>query len=70
MQYAWIEKGYMVYLEKGEKKIPSLIRFCAANVICNAQLTKLGASQSIEINANGTEKKNISGRKIIIGFVY
>ena len=70
MQYPWIEKGYMVYLEKREKKITSLIRFFVVNVICNAQLASLGALQSIKINAYGTEKKNISSRKIIMGFVH
>ena len=70
MQYARLEKGYMVYLNKGEKIISIFIRFCAANVFCNAQLTRIGTLQSREISANGTKKKNISGRKIVMGRVH
>jgi len=33
MQYAWIGKGYMVYLEKGEKRIP---RFDSAQQMLSA----------------------------------
>ena len=69
MQYARLEKGYMVYLNKGEKIISSLIRFCTANVFCNAQLTRTGDLQSIEISALAL-KKNISGKKKVMGRVH
>ena len=70
MQYPMIEKAYMVYLKKWEKIISSLIRFCAVNIFCNAQLTRIGALQSIEISVYGTEKKNISDRMIVMGLVH
>ena len=57
MQYERIEKGYIVYLEKGEKMIKTLTRFCEANDIFNAQLSGIGAVRSIEIGAYDTEKK-------------
>ena len=57
MQYEQIEKGYMAYVEKGEKMMSTLTRFCAANDILSAQLSGIGAVKSIEIGAYDTEKK-------------
>ena len=57
MQYEQIEKGYMAYVEKGEKMMSTLTRFCAANDILSAQLSGIGAVKSIDIGAYDTEKK-------------
>ena len=57
MQYERIEKGYMAYVEIGEKMMSTLTRFCAENDILSAQLSGIGAVKSIEIGAYDTEKK-------------
>lgn len=57
MQYEQIEKGYMASVEKEEKMMSTLTHFCTANDILSAQLSRIGAVQSIEIGAYDTEKK-------------
>ena len=64
MQYEQIEKGYMAYVEKGEKMMSTLTRFCAANDILSAQLSGIGAVKSIDIGAYDTEKKEYVRHKI------
>ena len=62
MQYGRIEKGYMAYVDKEEKMMSILTRFCAANDILSAQLSGIGAVKSIDIGAYDIEKKkNTSG---------
>ena len=57
MQYERIEKGYMAYVEKEEKMMSTLTRFCISNEIFSAQLSGIGAVKSIDIGAYDTEKK-------------
>ena len=64
MQYEQIEKGYMAYVEKGEKMMSTLTRFCAVNDILSAQLSGIGAVKSIDIDAYDTEKKEYVRHKL------
>ena len=57
MHYERIEKGYMAYVEKEEKMMSILTRFCISNEIFSAQLSRIGAVKSIDIGAYDTEKK-------------
>ena len=57
MLYERIEKGYMAYVEKEEKMMSTLTRFCISNEIFSAQLSGIGAVKSIDIGAYDTEKK-------------
>ena len=64
MQYERIEKGYMAYVEKEEKMMSTLTRFCISNEIFSAQLFGIGAVKSIDIGAYDTEKKEYVRHKL------
>ena len=51
MQYSAIDHDYMVYVEKNEKIMDTLTKFCKEKEILNAQLSGIGAVKAIELGA-------------------
>lgn len=57
MQYKQVEKDYFIYVEKNEKIMETIIRFCVEKEIKNARLSGIGAVRETEIGAYDTVGK-------------
>ena len=57
MQYKQVGKDYFIYIEKNEKVMDTLTRFCIDKGISNAKLSGIGAVKETEIGAYDTIKK-------------
>ncbi len=51
MQYKQVEKDYFIYIEKNEKVMDTITRFCKEQGIKNAKLSGIGALKETEIGA-------------------
>jgi hypothetical protein len=57
MQYKQVDKDYFIYIEKNEKVMDTLIRFCKDQAITNEKLSGIGAVKQSEIGAYDTVGK-------------
>ena len=57
MQYKKVGKDHFIYIEKNEKVMDTLTRFCIDKGISNAKLSGIGAVKETEIGAYDTIKK-------------
>ena len=57
MQYKQEGKDHFIYIEKNEKVMDTLTRFCIDKGISNAKLSGIGAVKETEIGAYDTIKK-------------
>ena len=57
MQYKQVGKDHFIYIEKNEKVMETLTRFCIDKGISNAKLSGIGAVKETEIGAYDTIKK-------------
>ena len=57
MQYKQVGKDHFIYIEKNEKVMDTLTRFCVDKGISNAKLSGIGAVKETEIGAYDTIKK-------------
>ena len=57
MQYKQINKDYFIYIEKNEKIMDTLTRFCIEEDISNAKISGIGAVKNTEIGAYDIELK-------------
>ena len=57
MQYKQVGKDHFIYIEKNEKVMDTLTRFCIDKGISNAKLSGIGAVKDTEIGAYDTIKK-------------
>ena len=57
MQYEKDKQDYFIYIEKEEKVMHSLTKFCLDNNIQNGKISGIGAVQMTEIGAYDIEKK-------------
>ena len=57
MQYKQVDKDYFIYIEKNEKVMDTLIRFCKDQAITNGKISGIGAVKEIEIGAYDTVGK-------------
>ena len=57
MQYKQVGKDHFIYIEKNEKVMDTLTRFCIDQGISNAKLSGIGAVKETEIGAYDTVKK-------------
>ena len=57
MQYKKVGKDHFIYIEKNEKVMDTLTRFCIDKSISNAKLSGIGAVKETEIGAYDTIKK-------------
>tara|TARA_B110000014_G_C20008474_1_gene522814 strand:- start:490 stop:924 length:435 start_codon:yes stop_codon:yes gene_type:complete len=57
MQYKKVEKDYFIYVEKNEKVMDTITRFCMDKDIRNAKLSGIGAVKETEIGAYDTVAK-------------
>ena len=51
MQYKQVGKDHFIYIEKNEKVMDTLTRFCIDKGISNAKLSGIGAVKETEIGA-------------------
>ncbi len=63
MQYKRLENDYFIYIEKNEKVMETLTRFCIDQGIENAKLSGIGAVKETEIGAYDTLAKKYIRRK-------
>ena len=54
MQYKQVDKDYFIYIEKNEKVMDTLTRFCKDQTISNGKISGIGAVKEIEIGAYDT----------------
>tara|TARA_Y100000815_G_scaffold2609_1_gene2485 strand:+ start:281 stop:712 length:432 start_codon:yes stop_codon:yes gene_type:complete len=54
MQYKQLDEDYFIYIEKNEKVMDTLIRFCKDQAITNGKISGIGAVKEIEIGAYDT----------------
>ena len=54
MQYKQVDKDYFIYIEKNEKVMDTLIRFCKDQAITNGKISGIGAVKEIEIGSYDT----------------
>ena len=54
MQYKQVDKDYFIYIEKNEKVMDTLTRFCKDQAITNAKISGIGAVKQSEIGAYDT----------------
>ena len=54
MQYKQVDKDYFIYIEKNEKVMDTLTRFCKKQSITNAKISGIGAVKQSEIGAYDT----------------
>ena len=54
MQYKQVDKDYFIYIEKNEKVMDTLTRFCRDQAITNGKISGIGAVKEIEIGAYDT----------------
>tara|TARA_B110000014_G_C19984147_1_gene509618 strand:- start:244 stop:675 length:432 start_codon:yes stop_codon:yes gene_type:complete len=57
MQYKHVDKDYFIYIEKNEKVMDTLTRFCKKEGISNARISGIGAIMESEIGAYDTVGK-------------
>tara|TARA_Y100001970_G_scaffold75887_1_gene96218 strand:+ start:663 stop:1094 length:432 start_codon:yes stop_codon:yes gene_type:complete len=57
MQYKQVDKDYFLYIEKNEKVMDTITRFCQENSIENAKISGIGAVKDTEIGAYDTVAK-------------
>ena len=57
MQYKQVDKDYFIYIEKNEKVMDTLTRFCKDQDITNAKISGIGAVKQSEIGAYDTVGK-------------
>ena len=57
MQYKQVGKDHFIYIEKNEKVMDTLTRFCIDKGISNAKVSGIGAVKETEIGAYDTIKK-------------
>ena len=57
MQYKQVDKDYFIYIEKNEKVMDTLTRFCRDQAITNAKISGIGAVKQSEIGAYDTVGK-------------
>ena len=57
MQYKQVDKDYFIYIEKNEKVMDTLTRFCMDQDITNAKISGIGAVKQSEIGAYDTVGK-------------
>ncbi|MEC7735822.1 MAG: PPC domain-containing DNA-binding protein [Candidatus Neomarinimicrobiota bacterium] len=57
MQYKQVDKDYFIYIEKNEKVMDTLTRFCMDQAITNAKISGIGAVKQSEIGAYDTVGK-------------
>ena len=57
MQYKQVEKDYFIYVEKNEKIMDTLTKFCIDQGISNAKVSGIGAVHLTEIGAYDTIAK-------------
>lgn len=57
MQYKQVDKDYFIYIEKNEKVMDTLTRFCKDQAITNAKISGIGAVKQSEIGAYDTVGK-------------
>ena len=57
MQYKQVGKDHFIYIEKNEKVMDTLTRFCIDKGISNAKLSGIGAVKETDIGAYDTIKK-------------
>ena len=57
MQYKQVGKDHFIYIEKNEKVMDTLTRFCIDKGISNAKLSGIGAVKETKIGAYDTIKK-------------
>ena len=57
MQYKQVGKDYFIYIEKNEKVMDTLTRFCKDQAISNGKISGIGAVKEIEIGAYDTIDK-------------
>jgi len=54
MQYKQLDEDYFIYIEKNEKVMDTLIRFCKDQAITNGKISGIGAVKEIEIGSYDT----------------
>jgi hypothetical protein len=57
MQYKQLDEDYFIYIEKNEKVMDTLTRFCKDQDITNAKISGIGAVKQSEIGAYDTVGK-------------
>ena len=57
MQYKQLDEDYFIYIEKNEKVMDTLTRFCRDQAITNAKISGIGAVKQSEIGAYDTVGK-------------
>ena len=57
MQYKQVDKDYFIYIEKNEKVMDTLTRFCKDQAITNGKISGIGAVKQSEIGAYDTVGK-------------
>jgi len=57
MQYKQLDEDYFIYIEKNEKVMDTLTRFCKDQAITNAKISGIGAVKQSEIGAYDTVGK-------------
>jgi len=57
LQYKRVDKDYFIHIEKNEKVMDTLTKFCEDQNIKNAKISGIGAVKEIEIGAFDTEAK-------------
>ena len=63
MQFQKVGKDYIINIDKGEKVVKTLTRFCIENGIKNAKLSGIGAVKKTEIGAYDLPKKEYIRRE-------
>jgi len=57
MQFKRIDKDYFIHIEKNEKVMDTLTKFCQEQGVNNAKISGIGAVKETEIGAFDTEAK-------------
>jgi len=65
MQYKQVGDDFFIHIEKSEKIMDTLTRFCNENNIKNAKLSGIGAVKDTEIGAFDTIKKEYIKKQFI-----
>ena len=64
MKYKKVDQGYLIRIDKGEKLIESIIKFCGGLRINSAWFTGIGSVSEISLAYFNVEKKEYSREKI------
>ena len=64
MQYEKNKQDYFIYIEKDEKVMHSLTKFCLDNNIQNGKISGIGAVKMTEIGAYDIVKKEYLKKRI------